>query len=300
MALPVDQSPLTARSGSADASVIHDIGYRRYDGPRLGRGYVVRSLYAHAMRAAFGVGRGLKAKIFPWLVIGIVSAVALVAVAVRSISGQVLLSYVDFTTQLTFPIMMFLAVVAPELVSRDLRDKVLPLYFSRPFNRFDYALVKLGALVTSVLLLLGAPQLFMFIGGAFGRDDGLSGTWNELGDLLPGLAAAAIYAVVLSSIALLVASSTGRRAFAAGAVVAVFLVTAPVAGVFAAIGNETTQQLSFLINPMTLVVGLVEWLFNRERTDYLGDFGPVYAVAAVVLTALCVAGLLARYRKVAS
>jgi ABC-2 type transport system permease protein len=293
MALPVERA-------QPAAGVIHDIGYRRYEGPRLGRAYAVRSLYAHAIRAAFGIGRGAKAKIFPWLVIGIVSAVALVAVAVRSISGQVLISYVDFTANLSFPIMLFLAVVAPELVSRDLRDKVLPLYFSRPFRRSDYALVKLAALVSSVVLLLGAPQVFMFVGGAFGRDDGLSGTWDELGDLMPGLASAAIYAVVLSSLALLVASSTGRRAFAAGGVVTVFLVTAPVAGIFAAIGNESTRQLALIINPMTLLVGVVQWLFVRDRTEYLGDFGPVYVATAFLLAVACVVGLLVRYRKVAS
>ena len=38
--------------------------------------------------------------------------------------------------------MLFCAVVAPELVSRDLRGGVLPLYFSRPLTRIDYALAK--------------------------------------------------------------------------------------------------------------------------------------------------------------
>ena len=38
-------------------SIIHDIGYRHYEGRRLGRGYVLRSLYVHNLRAAFGLGR---------------------------------------------------------------------------------------------------------------------------------------------------------------------------------------------------------------------------------------------------
>ena len=32
--------------------VIHDIGYQRYTGPRLGRAYGVRSLYTHSLRTA--------------------------------------------------------------------------------------------------------------------------------------------------------------------------------------------------------------------------------------------------------
>ena len=189
---------------SAD-SVIHDIGYRRYDGPRYGRGYIVRSLYTYSMRTAFGIGRGAKAKIFPWLVIGIVAVVAIVAIAVRSITGEALTTYLDFAQSMSFPVMLFLAVVAPELVSRDLRDGTLPLYFSRPVRRHEYPLVKFAALISAVFLLLGAPQLLLYIGSAFTREDGLSGAWREFQDLLPGLGAAGIYALSLAGLALLVA-----------------------------------------------------------------------------------------------
>ena len=47
--------------------VIHDLGYRRYDGPRLGRAQIVRALIWHSFRSAFGIGRGVKAKIIPIL-----------------------------------------------------------------------------------------------------------------------------------------------------------------------------------------------------------------------------------------
>ena len=50
---------------TAGPSVIHDLGYRRYDGPRLGRAQIVRALAWHSFRAAFGLGRGAKAKIVP-------------------------------------------------------------------------------------------------------------------------------------------------------------------------------------------------------------------------------------------
>src|SRR6202034_3208028 len=50
---------------SAETGVIHDIGYRRYTGRRLGRPQIVRALYWHSLRSAFGLGRGAKAKIVP-------------------------------------------------------------------------------------------------------------------------------------------------------------------------------------------------------------------------------------------
>jgi len=37
---------------------------------------------------------------------------------------------------------IFIAAQAPELVSRDLRSHVLPLYFCRPLRRGDYPLAK--------------------------------------------------------------------------------------------------------------------------------------------------------------
>ena len=50
---------------SAETGVIHDIGYRRYTGRRLGRAQIIRALYWHSLRSAFGIGRGAKAKIVP-------------------------------------------------------------------------------------------------------------------------------------------------------------------------------------------------------------------------------------------
>ena len=295
MASPAETTPVT--------SVIHDIGYQRYQGPRLGRGYAVRSLYQHSMRAVFGIGRGAKAKIFPWLIIGIALAFALIAIAVRTLTDQQLVSYDGYANAMSYPVMMFLAIVAPELVSRDLRDKVLPLYFSRPLGRSDYALTKLAALASAVVLLLGVPQLLMYVGAVFSRDnDYLSGAWSELKDLWPGLASAGIYALVLSGLSLLIASLTSRRAFGAAGVVAVFLLSTPIVGILIAIGSPTMQKLAFLANPMTMVQGVQDWLFGKPPGDGsdIGGFGPVYGLSVAALIAVSVALLLVRYRKVSS
>ncbi|MEV0129533.1 ABC transporter permease subunit [Dactylosporangium sp. NPDC050688] len=287
-------------------SVIHDIGYQRYTGPRLGRWYANRSLYEQSLRTAFGIGRGAKAKIFPWLVIGIALSVAIIEIAVRSITGESFISYRGFAGTITFPVMLFLAIVAPELVSRDLRDRTLPLYFSRPMSRTDYALAKYSALATVVLLLLAVPQLLIYIGAVFTRTDGFSGALKELGDMGPGLAGAVIRALVLAAIALLVASLSGRRAFAAAFIVGVFVITAPMVGILNVIGGTGSAlfKLSFLVNPMTLLFGVEQWLFGAPKGEGdgmpIGGFGPVYGAATFVLIAGCLALLLLRYRKVAA
>ena len=59
--MTMENSALAAPGGG----VIHDIGYRHYTGPRLGRAGIVRALIWHSLRSSVGIGRGAKAKIIP-------------------------------------------------------------------------------------------------------------------------------------------------------------------------------------------------------------------------------------------
>lgn len=290
---------LDRSSPTNPAGVIHDIGYQRYDGPRLGRRHIVTALYGHGLRTAFGLGRSAKAKIFPWLIVGVVGVVAAVLTAVRAQTGEVVLGYSEFSNVLTLLIIFFTAIVGPELVSRDLHSGVLPLYFARPLGRADYALTKLAALVSATFLMLAAPLTVMFIGAAFSLGE-LSAVWDELGDYLPGVGYAAVYAVVFSAIAVLVAALVRRRAVAAGAIVAVFLLTTPVVGVLSVLPSRSANELAGLASPITLVGGIGDWIFSDEGGFSVGRFGPLYAAVAALLVATCTLLLLARYRKVAA
>jgi ABC-2 type transport system permease protein len=94
---------------SSGSGVIHDIGYRRYEGARLGRGHILRSMYVHSLRTAFGLGRGLKAKLFPWAVTGVVTAVAVVITAINSRSPEPVGTYPEFVDNMGVLGMLFLA-----------------------------------------------------------------------------------------------------------------------------------------------------------------------------------------------
>src|SRR5436190_1606801 len=52
-------------SASSRTGSIYDLGYRRYEGPRLGRGYAIRALALDSLRTAYGIGHGGRAKIAP-------------------------------------------------------------------------------------------------------------------------------------------------------------------------------------------------------------------------------------------
>jgi ABC-2 type transport system permease protein len=285
----------------SEAGVIHDIGYQRYSGARLGRAAVFSALYQHGLRASFGLGRTAKAKIFPWMVAGIVLVVAVINAAVKAQANITLFTYFSFVDTMSWLVIFFVAIVAPELVSRDMRSGVLPLYFSRPLRAADYIGAKVAALVTAVWLLLGVPQFIMFLGAAFTTKRGLSGVWSEVGNLVPGWGYSVLWAVLFAGIGLLVASLTGKRAFAAGGIVATFLMTTPVVGVLHVLPSETAHHLSGLVSPMTVIRGVQIWL--RDGTELgldVGRFGPIYGIELFCLVAACLLLLLARYRKVAS
>jgi ABC-2 type transport system permease protein len=284
---------------SRPGGVIHDIGYRRYTGPRLGRRHATAALYVHSVRTAFGLGRSAKAKIFPGIVVTLAFAVAIVAVAIRAQTDEVAMTYLQYVDGLAVPIVLFLAVVGPEIVCRDLRARVLPLYFSRPLRRSDYALAKLAAMISAVWLLLAAPLMLMFLGGVFDQTGGVSGAWNEFTDFLGGLGYAAITAVVLGAFAVPLASLSSRRAVGAVVIAAAFTVTTPIIGVVEEVGGTTAQQVVPLVNPLSIVTGLESWIYRTEELE-IGRFGPLYLAAAVAVVGAGTAALILRYRKVAA
>jgi ABC-2 type transport system permease protein len=156
-----------ATAAPAGTGVIHDLGYRHYDGPRLGRAAIIRALTWHSLRSAFGIGRGAKAKVVPILLFGLMCLPAVVnAIVVATPPGHArVVDYDTYVYRLRALIMLiFVAAQAPELVSRDLRSHVLPLYLSRPMRRLDYPLAKLAAFTAACLLVIEIPLILLYLG----------------------------------------------------------------------------------------------------------------------------------------
>jgi ABC-2 type transport system permease protein len=299
---------VTTQSGppAARTGVIHDIGYRHYEGPRLGRAAIIRALAWYSLRSAFGIGRGAKAKIIPVIVFAVMCVPAVVnTVAVAGGRGRVV-DYDTYVFQLRVLIMIiFIAAQAPELVSRDLRSHVLPLYFSRPLRRLDYPLAKLGAFILACLALLEIPLLLLYL-GSISQAHGGGAIWDQTRALIPGLLVGLAWAVLLASIGLVLASLSGRRAYATGSIAICFFLSWALAGllrgVTAAGGAGTAgagARLSGLVSPFTVLDGLRQWLGGTSPGPLPppGDLGPLYGVMFVLLLAAAVAGLAVRYRK---
>ena len=96
---------------------------------------MVRALAWHSFRSAFGFGRGAKAKIVPAIAFVALLLPAVVNAASLANGNGQLVFYDTYQPVLRDLVMtIFVAVQAPELVSRDLRSRVLPLYFARPIR----------------------------------------------------------------------------------------------------------------------------------------------------------------------
>jgi ABC-2 type transport system permease protein len=277
--------------------VIHDIGYQHYSGPRLGRGHIARSMYVHSVRTAFGLGRSARTKFLPVGLFAMACVAAVILVVVNNLSPVPVLSYVGLAGTFSYAAAVFVAIVGPELVSRDLRNNLLSMYFSRPVTRTDYALTKLAALASAVFILVAGPMLILYLGAVFSGKYNFSGITDQTGHFLLGLLAAAIQAIVLAAIAVPLAALTGRRVFATGVIIALFLLTEPVYGVLSDIGGSTLSYLAGLINPSSLLNGVDRWLFGEGTVD-VGQYGPVYGLVAVVVAAAGVGLSILRYRTV--
>lgn len=308
MSSPAERSPDPMASAPAGTGVIHDLGYRRYTGPRLGEPAVARAFFTSGLRHTYGLGRSGRSKVLPMLLLGLMLLPALILVGVlvqaRDLLGldEQLVSYSTYpiTTQLL--ISVFVASQAPALISRDLRFRTITLYLARPMRRSTYVLVRLASLTVATFVLIGAPLLLMYVGGLL-ADLPLA---RETGRFLGGLVGAALLAACLAGLAAVVAALTVRRGLAVTAVIVVLLVSftlvSTVQGVAAATDHDTVGRFAGLFSPYTLVNGVQVFLFDSPAATATPPegtaMGILYLLGVLAVVLGSVAALLARYRRV--
>lgn len=297
-------APAPAASTAPD--VIHNIGYRKYTGPRLGRGYARLSLFSQSLRGAYGLGRSAKSKVLPMILLAAMCAPALIMVAVTVFTHMTKLpvEYTRYAVIMQAVITLFVASQAPQSVSRDLRFKTTPLYFSRPIERIDYVAAKYAALTVALFLLTAVPLLILYIGSLLAK---LSFTTQTAG-FAKGLVSVTLLSLLFAGIGLVIASVTPRRGFGVAAIIATFVITyAAVSSVQAvADSQEKFHVIGWLgvFSPISLIDGFQSW-FLGATSAFPHASGPPDAAAGLVylLVILALIGgsfglLMRRYRKV--
>lgn len=303
--MTIDQGSQHAQT-SDESSSIYDLGYRRYEGARLGRRQAVLALYRESLRAAFGLGRSTSAKIGPAILIFIALVPALIQLIIGAlvpVDDIEIVSHDDYYSGVKFILALYVGIVAPDIVGRDQRNRSLTLYFTRAITRYDYALGKLAAMTTAMLVITLLPQLILFVGNALAVDD-FGGYASENWDQLPPIIGTALFGSwLIASIGTLIAAQTPQRAFATVGIIVAFLLPIPFAAVMLEEIDAGWTDFAVFLSPLELVDGLTYWMFRVEPasdsivalTDYAMSW---YALAAAVFGLVCTGLLLRRYRRV--
>lgn len=302
-------TPPEVLSGSATGS-IYDLGYRRYDGPRLGRRHAIGALFVHGLRATFGLGRSGRAKIAPLALGGLIALPAVVSVGFGALGGGAAAEFNPITVEdyLTFSqtlLVFFVAAQAPELLVRDQRHRVLTLYFSRALERVDYVLAKYLAFLVAVAIVFALPQVILLFGMLFATPSLGDGLAEVLPLVWPVVARTVVVSALLAGVGLAASAFTIRRAFAAGAIIAAVLVLSGIVTVLVnRVGLDGLLAFVALADPFALMDGVSALLFDVDPSvpAILRSDLPVwlFAAGAVGVSAAAFGLLLLRYRRIAA
>jgi ABC-2 type transport system permease protein len=289
--------PEAPRSG-----VIHDLGYRRFDGARDGTATIARTLFVAGLRHAYGLGRSGRSKVMPFLLLGmsLVPAAILVGVVVLTGLRSLPLSYAGYTNQTQLLVSLFAASQAPVLFSRDLRHRSIVLYLARPLPATVFALVRWASLTVAMWLFTALPTVLLYLGAMLAGLD----KSDQTTDAGKALVLQAGLAALVAGVTGLISSVSLRRGFAVvGSVMALIVLSGVVTAVqnIAAMEGEDAASVAVgLVSPWSLHNGLANaWSAGLETPAPVdGAWVPAYVLVALLLIGGCLLGLVARFRKV--
>jgi ABC-2 type transport system permease protein len=243
---------------------IFDRGYLHYDGPRLGPGYGIWALARYSMARALGIRRSWTAKIIPLLLYAAVAIPVAIAIGIRAFFPAFeFLDYPAFFGAIFLLEGIFVATIAPEMLSSDRHDRLLPLYFSRPIGRNAYVLAKLlgaGLLTLSISLL---PAVVLWLGNVLLAQEPARAFREGLDDLGRIAVAGIMIAFYLGAIGLLISSFTGRKSVAVGVIIVGFVLSESLSLAIATALQDQPDlaRWAFVLSPARTIMALVGGLF---------------------------------------
>ncbi len=288
---------------STRSGVIHDLGYRPYDGPRQGHGQIALALFVSGLRNAFGLGRSNKSKVLPLLLLVINLLPAVIMVGAMTLFGldELPLAYARYASATQILLSIFVAAQAPVLFSRDLRHGSIALYLARPLSSAAYAAARWAALLAATLVFLVVPILGLYAGAVLAELD----FGQQTKEAAQALLLALLLALMLTGISGLIASVSVRRGFAVVATIAVLLlgngVVTAVQGISAEQGEQRVGEVAGLFSPYSLYRGATTALTDEQflTPPTGGAMTAAYFVVMVLVAALGLAAIALRYRRIA-
>jgi ABC-2 type transport system permease protein len=292
---------------AARGGAVYDRGYRPYDGPRGQRGAATFALYKASMRRALGLRRSWRQKVAPFTLLAIVTIPAIVNVGIgyvtrdRFLSQRIqIITYREYVG-VSAALLLFVALVAPDVMCPDRRQHVLPLMFARPITGVDYVLAKFAAIGTILFAFSFLPQVVLFVGNMLVSDSALDYFTGHLAVLWKVPLAVALLAVYYAVVGLAISSLTDRRIVAGASIIGLFLVTSISAAILVGDSEFRGGSAAALINVLRLPLFLRDLVFlghigPREPLSGVANGGLLAVVVYLAVLATGAVVLLQRYR----
>lgn len=209
---------------------VYDLGYQHYDGPREGRMRARLALWTNGIRTALGIGRGGRAKILPIIFFVASIGPALLFVLIASTGTEDLPGHEGYYQIVSIILLLFSAIIAPELLCPDRRDGVISLYLVRPLSTMDYVGARWLAFFSVTLTLVYFGQAVLLIGFTLASPEPFEYLRDNWLDVPRILAAGIVVAAFTTTLPLAVSAFTTRRAYAAAFVIGLYFISASVTG----------------------------------------------------------------------
>lgn len=286
---------------------VYDRGYRPYEGQRGRRGAATAALLRASIRRALGFRRSWRQKVAPFTLLAIVTVPAIINVGIGYITREnriadriEIITYRDYVG-VSSALLLFVAIVAPDVICPDRRQRVLPLMFARPLSGGDYVTAKIAAVASIVFAFSFLPQVVLYVGNMLVSDGSLDYLTGHLDVLWKVPVSAALLALYYAVIGLAISSLTTRRIVAGASIIGLFLVTSITAGVLVGDYQAGDGSIAALVNVLAVPLFLRDLVFlgHIDPLSPLGgvDRGGLWAVAVYVGVLLVGVGvLLRRYR----
>ncbi|MDP3984176.1 MAG: hypothetical protein Q8Q52_04120 [Acidimicrobiia bacterium] len=291
-------------------TVIYDRGYRKYDGPRRGRGWIRWAIARDGIRRVLGLRRKARRKIFPWalLTIGMIMAAVIIGLhfVAGSLSGGIevdLPNYPNLFDLYSRVALIFIAITGPELLGPDRTQGVLSVYFSRPMTVADYLSGKALAFFIVAGSIYLVPQMALHLGLAGLSDEGfLAYLGSHLDILWKVLVVTLGFLTLHGGVLAVISGHIGRTGFAAATYLGVLTAGNGLAGAIAQAGFPGSRYFALLaLDDHARYVR--DWVFDVNLGRFTAEtagFEP-WASALSILAVGVVGGLWTsrRYRRLA-
>ena len=276
---------------------IYDLGYKHYDGKRLGRAHAIQALIVYSIKRGLGIKKKWTAKLIPLALYTVAFVPALIVAGIKAFipTDDFTYTYHDLNDFIFLTLFVFAAALGPEMLSDDRRENVLGLYFSRALTRLDYLLAKIAAMGILLGTMAFGPPLLLFIANVLLAGNPIAYFFDHVGDIGRIAAYGILASAYLGAISLAIAAYTNRKGVAGAIFIGGMLMITGIANALFEALDSGIGDYIILVDPADLVIALSAWVWSEPTNMDIADLPGIWYGLAVLATVA--ASALVMYRR---